>query len=152
MGEACHYVDLARAFIGAAIKTIRCSRRDTDGQDGGCFELDFSDGSTAMIDYRTDLPAHTPKELVTVSGEGWGAVIHNWARLTTKGLGGLSIGRRWSRAPSKGHPEALAAFLFAVRNGGQLPIPLEEILEVSRVSIMMQAMGAGSEFSLGQSS
>lgn len=141
VGEGCHFVDLARFLAGTSITEVRCVRRDTDGQDGGAFELAFAGGASALIDYRTDLAPHLPKEIIAVSGEGFTAQIHNWSRLTTSGLGGLSLGSFWSRAPRKGHPEALAAFLRAVKDGSE-PMTPDEIFEVSRWSIAMQAMRA----------
>jgi predicted dehydrogenase len=139
VGEGCHFVDLLRYLAGSPIKEVHCIRRDTDGQDGGAFEVSLADGSSGLIDYRTDLPAHLPKEIIEVSGRGYSAQIRNWSRLTSQGLGGLSRGGFWSQASRKGHPEAMTAFLNAV-HGGPDPIPFEEILEVSRWSIEMQAM------------
>ena len=43
--------------------------RDTDGQDGGCFELGFANGDQATLNYRTDLPAHLPKERIAELAE-----------------------------------------------------------------------------------
>ena len=149
VGEACHFVDLARYLVGRPIASIRCLRRDADGQDGGCFELAFSDGSVAKIDYRTDLPHEVPKEVISVLGDGFSATIHNWARLTSNCLSGVSLGWPWSKAPRKGHPEALAAYLAATEAKGPSPIPLEEILEVSRAAIRMQAMEEGDELAPG---
>jgi len=143
VGEVCHWVDLARYLVGSPIEEIRCERHDLDGQDGGCYVLRFAGGSEAVIDYRTDLPPGVPKEQIEVNGTGWSAEIQNWARLRTEGLGGLSWGGRWSKAPRKGHPEALRAFLEATQGRGPAPIPLDEILEVSRVAVWMQAMRAG---------
>jgi predicted dehydrogenase len=143
VGEGCHFVDLLRFLTGAAITRVRCVRRDTDGQDGGAFELEFADGSAALLDYRTDLPAHHPKEVIQVSGsDGLSAEIWNWARLRTTGLGGLRVGAPWSRTPRKGHREALEAFLAGVA-GQKAPVPIDEISEVSRWSITMQGMGCG---------
>lgn len=142
VGEACHFIDLSRYLIGQPISEVRCTRRDEDGQDGGCFELGFASGARATIDYRTDLPPHVPKELIQASGQGWTATIHNWATLTSSGLNGLKIGSRWSRSPKKGHPEALKAFLGAV-GGGATPVPADEIFEVSRWAIVMQGMRVG---------
>jgi predicted dehydrogenase len=147
VGEVCHFVDLARYLVGHPIATVRCTRRDADGQDGGCFELTFDDGSVAKIDYRTDLPPEVPKELITVDGEGLSATIHNWARLTSTGLSGASLGWPWSKAPRKGHPEALTAFLKAADGKGPAPIPLAEILEVSKVAIVMQGLSEGESYS-----
>ncbi len=145
VGEGCHFVDLLRFLAGAAITRVRCTRRDTDGQDGGAFELSFADGSSALLDYRTDLPPHHPKELIKVSGPaGLTALIDNWAKLRTGGLGGLSHGSFLSRAPRKGHREALRAFLAAI--GGEGPaMDVSELFQVSRWSIRMQAMIAGAD-------
>jgi predicted dehydrogenase len=143
VGEGCHFVDLLRFLTGAAITRVSCARRDTDGQDGGAFELEFADGSAALLDYRTDLPAHHPKEVIQVSGsDGLSAEIRNWARLRTTGLGGLRVGAPWSRTPRKGHREALEAFLQGVA-GQKAPVPIDEISEVSRWSITMQGMRCG---------
>lgn len=147
VGEACHFVDLSRAIVESPILSIRCTRRDTDGQDGGCFELYFVDGSSAVIDYRTDLPPEVPKERISVYGKDWSAEIHNWARLTSSGLG-VSLGWPWSKAPKKGHPEALRAFLAAADGKAPAPIPLHELLEVSRASILMQGLSEGEAVSL----
>ncbi len=141
VGEACHFVDLVRYLAGKPIKEVRCIRRDSDGQDGGAFEVSFDGGTSGLIDYRTDMAPHLPKEIIEVSGDTHFAQIRNWSQLTSRGLGGLSLGGFWSRAPRKGHPEALAAFLGAVHDGPE-PMPLAEILEVSRWSIAMQAMRA----------
>jgi predicted dehydrogenase/threonine dehydrogenase-like Zn-dependent dehydrogenase len=147
VGEVCHFVDLARAFINRPILEISCLRRDTDGQDGGCFELLFLDGSKAVIDYRTDLPPDQPKENILVFGKSWSAEIHNWARMRSVGLG-VSHGWHWSKAPKKGHREALRAFLAASRGRKPSPIPIDEIVEVSKAAIIMQSLSIGERISL----
>ncbi len=141
VGEACHFVDLMRYLAGTPIRNVRCLRRDTDGQDGAAFELEFDGGTKGLIDYRTDLAPHLPKEIIEVTGDGFTARITNWAQLRSAGLGGLRQGGFWNRRPRKGHPEALQAF-FAAVHGAPAPIPLGEILEVSRWSLAMQAMPA----------
>ena len=143
VGEACHFVDLARYLVGSPIRSVRCTRRDLDGQDGGCFALEFADGSTGIIDYRTDLPDHLPKENIEFSSQGWSARILNWTKLTSQGLGGLSW-RSWFVGPRKGQQEALKAYLAALPNpSAPSPIPLSELLEVSRASIIMQGLSKG---------
>ena len=147
VGEVCHFVDLLRFLAGVPIVEAQCTRRDSDGQDGGCFEFSLGDRSTGMIDYRTDLPVHVPKERITVSGQGFSAVIHNWTRVTSVGLAGVREFGGWWRVPRKGHPEAVRAFFDAVQAGGPPPIPLEEILEVSRWAIQLQMMAGGQRLS-----
>jgi len=139
VGEGCHFIDLVRFLVGAPIESVHCLCREENGQDGGCFELSFRDGSKAVINYRTDLPAHVPKEVVEVEGKGFSARIHNWTRLRSRGLGGLWMGGFWSWIARKGHQEAVATFLKAI-NGGPEPIPAVEIFEVSKVAIKMQEL------------
>jgi predicted dehydrogenase len=144
VGEVCHFIDLARYLAGSPIVSLFCLRRNRDGQDGGCFQLQFQDGSKTIIEYRTDLPAHLPKEAVEVTGKGFSAKIHNWTRLRSRGLGWLCKGGFWSRTPRKGHEEAVKAFLKAIK-GGPEPIPAKEIFEVSEWAIKMQGMREGEE-------
>jgi predicted dehydrogenase len=136
VGEACHFVDLLRFLSDSAIVSVRAISRDADGQDGGCFELTFDNGDVAALNYRTDLPAHLPKERISVTGDGYSAVIDNWRSLRSTNLTGASALPAWLGGPArgKGHREALAAFLSGVS------VPLAEIEEVSRWSIRMQGM------------
>ena len=138
VGEACHFVDLLRFFSGSAIVSVRALSRDVDGQDGGSFELTFANGDVATLNYRTDLPAHLPKERLTVEGAGYAAAIDNWRSLRSTNLSGASAFPSWLGGPArgKGHGEALAAFLAGTT------APLAEIEEVSRWSIRMQGMKA----------
>ena len=137
VGEACHFVDLLRFLSGSGIASVRCLSRDLDGQDGGCFELTFANDDVATLNYRTDLPAHLPKERIAVAGEGWSAAIDNWRSLRAVNLPGASALPAWLGGPArgKGHHEALATFL-----SGSPFIPLTELEEVSRWSIRMQEM------------
>jgi predicted dehydrogenase len=139
VGEACHFVDLLRFLSGSAIASVEAKSRDRDGQDGGCFELTFANGDVAALNYRTDLPAHLPKERLAVAGEGWSAEIANWKSLRSQNLSGASAFPAWLGGPArgKGHAEALTAFLT-----GTSLTRLDEIEEISRWSIRMQGMKA----------
>jgi hypothetical protein len=132
-------VDLLRFLSGSAIVSVRVVSRDADGQDGGSFELTFANGDIAALNYRTDLPAHLPKERIAVDGEGYAAVIDNWRSLRSTNLPGASALPAWLGGPArgKGHREALATFL-----SGEALSSRDEIEEVSRWSIRMQGMKA----------
>jgi len=144
VGEACHFVDLLRFLAGSPILSVRALSRDGDGQDGGDFELSFTNGDIAWLRYRTDLPSHMPKERLEIAGEGWSAEIDNWKCLRSIHLPVVSAWPAWLGGPArgKGHAEALTSFLSAVRAGGPAPVSLDEIEEVSRWSIRMQGMKA----------
>ena len=139
VGEACHFVDLLRFLSCSAIASVHALSRDGDGQDGGCFEICFANGDIAALNYRTDLPAHLPKERIEVAGEGWSAIIDNWRSLRSTNLSGASTLPVWLGGPArgKGHAEALTAFL-----AGTSLTPLDELEEISRWSIRMQGMKA----------
>ena len=99
-------------------------------------------GDIATLNYRTDLPAHLPKERIAVAGEGWSAEIDNWKSLRSTNLPGASALPAWLGGPArgKGLDQALAAFLLAVTDRSAAPVSLDELEEISRWSIRMQGM------------
>ena len=140
VGEACHFIDLLRFLISASITHVELIERFTDGQDGGKYKLEFSDGSVGYINYLTNLPKTVPKEIIQVSGTGWSFEINNWQQCRGQGVWGINKGWGLFKKLDKGHANALAAFIHAVESNHPSPIPLNEILEVSRWAIRMQAM------------
>jgi predicted dehydrogenase/threonine dehydrogenase-like Zn-dependent dehydrogenase len=140
VGEACHFVDLFRFWAAAPIVSVHAVNRGADGQDGGRFVLEFADGSTGHLHYLTDLDPTAAKERFTIAGEGWEVEIDNWTRCRGRGISGFDRGGFWKSTPDKGHRWAVQAFLEAVRTRAPSPIPFDEILEVSRWSIRMQAL------------
>jgi len=137
VGEACHFLDLARFLVGARITNLAVqSARDESGrplEDVSHLQLGFADGSTAGVHYLASGSRRFPKERVEAFFDGCTARIDNWRRLRTWGL------RRWDgllpRRMDKGHRNEMQAFVDAVRAGGPAPIPIDEIFEVSEWSI-----------------
>lgn len=140
IGEVCHFVDLCRFWAGAPIASVHATHRGTDGQDAGRFTLEFANGDTAAIHYLTDLDPSVPKEFFRITGEGWQVEMDNWVRCRGRGVAGFNRGGFWRSTPDKGHRSALQAFLRAVAEGLPSPIPVAELLEVSRWSLRMQQM------------
>jgi predicted dehydrogenase len=140
VGEACHFIDLLRFLISAPISQVHLIERFTDGQDGGKYKLEFTDGSTGYINYLTNLPKTVPKEMIQVSGTGWNFEINNWQQCRGQGVWGINKGWGLFQKMDKGHSNALAAFIHAVESRQPSPIPLNEIIEVSRWAVRMQAM------------
>lgn len=136
IGEACHFLDLARFLVGTPITDLKLlSARAGEGSpvdDVATIIVRFVDGSIATIQYLANGPKSYPKERVECFFDGRALAIDNWRRLQTWGSG-LGRGRR-SRQ-DKGHQAELDAWLRAVKDGGPAPIPLEEIIEISRWSI-----------------
>jgi predicted dehydrogenase len=138
VGEACHFIDLARAIAGAPITRMHVmTTRSATGDsvdDVASMQLGFANGAMAVIQYLANGNGAWPKERIEVFAGGVIAVIDNWRRLRVYGAPGSSSSI--PRAQDKGHRAMAAAFMQAVRGEGLVPIPLDELLEVSRWSVV----------------
>jgi predicted dehydrogenase/threonine dehydrogenase-like Zn-dependent dehydrogenase len=149
VGEACHFIDLARHLIGAPIIESRIVTMGTGSAgepgDKAIITLKFADGSIGTIQYLANGGKVFPKERVEVFAGNAVLQLDNFVSLRGFGWPGFSKMRSWKQ--DKGQQACAAAFLDAVRQGAPAPIPPEELLEVSRVSIELaqrQVHGSGS--------
>lgn len=147
VGEALHWIDLARSLIDSAIASLAVTAaRDAQGRpidDIAHIALGFADGSTAVVHYLASGASDFPKERIECFWDGRTAVLENWRRLRRFGVRRPLLQR--SRTMDKGHDAEIAAWLEAVRSGGPAPIPLEEVLEVSRWAIRAGELARGRE-------
>lgn len=134
LGEACHFIDLARYLIGHPILASHATPLvGGDGRLGDCttISLSFEDGSTATVHYLSNGSKDFPKERIEVFAGGKVIVCDNFR--VTREIGGKR--RLKTSTQDKGHSQELEAFLRVVRDGGQWPIAREELIEVSRVTL-----------------
>jgi predicted dehydrogenase/threonine dehydrogenase-like Zn-dependent dehydrogenase len=143
VGEACHFIDLARFFAGSPIVELSARAALSRGQpvdDVSALTLGFADGSIATIHYLANGHRGFPKERVELFFDGKVIRIDNFRSLEAWGVPGIAT--RLPRSQDKGHAALAAAFLAAVRSAGEPPIALEELLEVSEWSIRAGALAA----------
>lgn len=137
VGEAIHWVDLARALTGSAIISLRLSvARTRDGcpiDDIAHLALSFADGSTAVVHYLASGARSFPKERIECFFDGKTIGIDNWRRLRRFGVRGPLLER--TKAMNKGQREEMFAWKHAVIESGKPPIPVEELFEITRWSI-----------------
>jgi predicted dehydrogenase/threonine dehydrogenase-like Zn-dependent dehydrogenase len=135
VGEAVHFIDLARFFVGAPISSLQVKTAGDERalDDVASLQLGFSDGSLASIRYLSNGHRAFPKERVELFANGAVVRIDNWRTMRGWGVGGLTT--HLPHAQDKGHANLVAAFVRAVRGEGPPPIPPDEILEVSRWAI-----------------
>jgi len=138
LGEACHFIDLARFLVGARIakasaSAMRGSNGATPSLDTAQISLEFEEGSIASIQYFANGHRTFPKERIEVFVSGRILQSENFRMLRGFGFSGFRSFRTWRQ--DKGHAACMQAFLRAVESGGPSPIPVEEIFEVSRVAI-----------------
>lgn len=138
LGEACHFVDLARHIVDVPVKeymvhSLGRSAGAAVNDDKSTLTLTFEDGSVATIHYLANGHRTFPKERIEVFCDGRVLQIENFRRLRAYGwrrFRGMSLWRQ-----DKGHRACIAAFVQAVRGGGPAPISFDELCEVSRVTI-----------------
>ncbi len=138
IGEVCHFIDLLRFLAGAAITSTQVavigpSAGGRVRDDKVSITLGFDDGSIGTIHYFANGHKAFPKERLEVFCAGRILQLDNFRKLAGWGWPGFSSLRLWRQ--DKGQPACVAAFLSAVRGDSAAPIPLGEIIEVSRVSI-----------------
>lgn len=133
VGEGCHFIDLLRFLAGSPILGWHRSAMKAKTQDTVTITLNFADGSTGTIHYFANGAKAFPKERLEVFTEGRVLQLDNYRRLKGFGWPGFKKMNLWRQ--DKGQRACAAAFLNAVNTGGPCSIPVEEILEVSRISI-----------------
>ena len=137
IGEGCHFIDLLRHLSGSPISSSAVAvMRDTTC-DSMTVSLNFADGSIGTVHYFSNGTRAFPKERVEVFAAGRILQLDNFRRLTGFGWPGFSKMNLWRQ--DKGQNACAAAFIAAVRAGRQAPIPLEELLEVARVTLKLTA-------------
>lgn len=137
IGEACHFIDLLRYIAGSPIASFEASamlgsHAAESLRDTATITLRFENGSIGTIHYFANGAATFPKERIEVFAGGSIAVIDNFRRLVGYGPGTPS---HRSFAQNKGQEECAQAFLDAIAGKRETPIPLQELLEVSRVVV-----------------
>ena len=143
-GEGCHFIDLARYLVGKPIVGVQVRAAQSGGKavdDVAAITLGFADGSIAAIQYYANGPKSYPKERVECFFDGRTVQIDNWRRLRKFAATDALLGRSW--AQDKGHEAEVAAWVAAIKSGAESPIPLDELIEVSRWSVRAGDLSRG---------
>jgi predicted dehydrogenase len=133
IGEACHFIDLLRFLAGNRIASHHVTRMDSATRDSVCISLTFEDGSIGAVHYLANGSKAFPKERLEVFAAGRVLQLDNFRKLHGFGWPGFNKMNLWRQ--DKGQKVCAATFVKAINSGGPAPIPLDEILEVARVSI-----------------
>ncbi len=141
VGEACHFVDLLRFLAGSAIVEYSRLGMASANEDTVSVQLAFADGSIGTVHYFANGNKSFPKERLEVFVDGRVLQLDNFRKLTGYGWPGFRSMNLWRQ--DKGQKACAAAFLTAIAQGGPVPIPLDEIVEVSRVVIELAGRTTG---------
>jgi predicted dehydrogenase/threonine dehydrogenase-like Zn-dependent dehydrogenase len=134
VGEACHFVDLFRHLVGAPVAGWTRRTMEAPSDDTSVISLTFTDGSIGVIHYLSNGHKSLSKERLEVFVGGRVLQLDNFRSLQGYGWPGFRRLNLWRQ--DKGQNACARAFVEAVRSGAsEAPIPLRELVEVSRVSI-----------------
>ena len=135
VGEACHFVDLLRHLAVAPITTHRLNAMASTNGDTATIELGFANGSIGTIHYFANGNKALSKERLEIFDAGRVLQLDNFRKLSGLGWTGFNRLNLWRQ--DKGQAACVAAFLTAIADGSPAPVPINEIIEVSRVVIEM---------------
>lgn len=128
IGEMCHFIDLMQYFTDAEpvrvyADCIQSSNEKLKLDDNISIVVKFSNGSVGNLLYLANGDKSLPKEYIEVFGAGKSAVINDFQD------GNIHSGNRQRKVKSsgKGHQQEVAAFLTALREGKDAPIPFRSI-------------------------
>jgi len=133
IGEACHFIDLLRFLADAPIAGHNVSKMDSPTGDTVSVNLEFTDGSMGTVHYLANGSKAFPKERLEVFTAGRVLQLDNFRKLSGFGWPAFRKMNLWRQ--DKGQRNCAATFVQAVENGLAAPIPFEEVMEVSRVTI-----------------
>lgn len=138
LGEACHFVDLLRNLAGSPIAAFQAAGIDHQSVSGitddrASITLRFNDGSLGTILYLANGHRSFPKERLEVFAGGRVLQLDNFRSLKAFGWPGFRKMNLWRQ--DKGQRQCATAFVRAVERGDAPPIPLDQVMEVSRVTL-----------------
>ncbi|MCC6298490.1 MAG: bi-domain-containing oxidoreductase [Anaerolineales bacterium] len=132
IGEACHFVDFITFLIGAVPVSVTAHALPDDGkyrEDNVSMTFTFPDGSIGVVDYLANGDKSLPKERVEVFCGGMVAVLDGFVSLQITKDGKM---REERGAQDKGWVSEWNAFVKAIREGGEPPIPYEQLVGVTK--------------------
>jgi predicted dehydrogenase len=140
IGEACHFIDLARHLAGHPITVKHAVALGADSSspvsdDKVSLILQFADGSVATILYLANGHKGFPKERIEVFAAGRVLQLDNFLKLRGWGWPGFSRMNLWRQ--DKGTDAFVAAFLASVTGKDAAPVSRAEIIETSDVTIKL---------------
>jgi polar amino acid transport system substrate-binding protein len=134
IGEACHFVDFLTFLCGAVPVRVHAAALPDPAGLGDTLHvnLEFADGSVGTIAYLASGSKSLFKEYIEVHQHGTSAVLRDFKQLEL--FGDRRVERKKLLTQDKGQRAMLAAFLDAVKDGRPSPIPLAELLAVTRAT------------------
>ena len=134
IGEGCHFVDFITFLVGAAPVSVTAHSLPDGGkyrEDNVSMTFTFPDGSIGTVDYLANGDKAFSKERVEVLCSGQVAVLDDFVSLQTVKDGKK---KETKGAQNKGWVDEWKVFAKSVREGGEPPIPYEQLVGVTKAT------------------
>jgi len=132
IGEGCHFVDFITFLVGSVPVSVTVHALPDGGkyrEDNVSMTFTFPDGSIGIVDYLANGDKSFPKERVEVFCGGQIAVLDDFVSLQTVKDGKK---KEVKTAQNKGWVDEWKVFAKSIREGGQPPIPYEQLIGVTK--------------------
>ncbi|TAN46349.1 MAG: theronine dehydrogenase [Rhodospirillales bacterium] len=147
VGEGCHFVDLARALVGAPIVAVQ-AQGSVAGADELAATLSFADGSLATLCYTAQGDPAFSKERIEGFAGGEAVCLENFLTLSVTKGGRTKTTKTMGQ--DKGHAAEIELFVKAVAGGGPAPVPEAETFETSLATLaLVESLRTGLKIELG---
>jgi len=151
IGEGCHFVDFLAFLVGQAPVAVTAHSLPDGGsyrEDNVVLTFEFADGSLGTVSYLANGDKSFPKERVEVFAGGRVAVLDDFRSLEM-----VHNGRRKKISSrlrqDKGHAAIWQAFVDAILQGGQPPIPYDQLFGVTQASFAaVQSLRSGEKVAI----
>ena len=146
VGEGCHFIDFMSYVCGAPVEKVQAMCIKTANgaetpEDSISVNLQFADGSVGTLEYVALGDTTLPKEFCEIHGDGSTAMMDNFCKTVCSGKLGK---RKLKGKQQKGFAEELAATIEAAKSGGAMPIPFDQILNVTKTTFaVLKAVKSG---------
>ncbi len=150
IGEACHIYDVFRSLTGAAVQSVSATPIDPGTlpyfrNDNFAATMRYADGSLCTLTYTSLGPKQgMGKEYLEVFSDGEAFVLDDFKKVTRASDGTVL----WQSAETdKGHRDELSLWGDAIAEGGASPIPFDELVETTALSLRVedQLLGRGED-------
>ncbi len=140
LGEVCHFLDFLCFLTGEAPVEVETRSLPNPGRysnDNVVCSLGFADGSQGTVSYLANGDRSYSKERIEIFGGGAVAVLEDFRRLELVRGGKKRVVRSMLRQ-DKGHRGECEAFVQAIQNGEESPIPFREIVSTMLATFALE--------------
>jgi predicted dehydrogenase/threonine dehydrogenase-like Zn-dependent dehydrogenase len=134
IGEGCHFVDFITFLVDSAPISVTAHALPNGGkyrEDNVSMTFTFPDGSIGIVDYLANGDKSFPKERVEVFCGGQIVALNDFVSVQT-----IKDGKKKEvkGAQNKGWVEEWKVFAKSIREGGEPPIPYEQLTGVTKAT------------------